>query len=90
MRGLTFPLLADFEPKEEIARRYQVWRAGDGFSERALYLVDGDGIIRYSHISSKLERVPDRYELHRALDEMRSPERPAAPAAEGVAAGRRS
>jgi peroxiredoxin len=90
VRGLTFPLLADFEPKGEMARRYQIWRAGDGFSERALYLIDRDGVIRYSHVSPKLDQVPDIYELYRALDEMQSPQRPAAPAAEGVAARRRS
>ena len=44
-RRLHFPLLADFEPKGEIARRYGVYRAGDGFSERALFVIDGDGIL---------------------------------------------
>ena len=31
VRGITFPLLADFEPKGEVVRRYNVYRAGDGF-----------------------------------------------------------
>ena len=35
-RNLHFPLLADFEPKGEVARAYQVYRAGEGTSERAL------------------------------------------------------
>ena len=50
-RNLHFPLLADFEPKGEVARRYQVYRAGDGTSERALFVIDGDGIIRWSYVS---------------------------------------
>ena len=68
VRGITFPLLADFHPKGEVARRYQVWREGDGFSERALYVVDGDGVIRYSHVSPELHKIPDIYELFEVLE----------------------
>ncbi len=50
-RRLHFPLLADFEPKGELARRYGVYRAGEGTSERALFVIDGDGIIRWSYVS---------------------------------------
>jgi peroxiredoxin len=50
-RNLHFPLLADFEPKGEAARAYQVYRAKAGTSERALYVIDADGIIRWSYIS---------------------------------------
>jgi peroxiredoxin len=50
-RNLHFPLLADFEPKGEVARAYQVYRAEDGTSERALYVIDGDGVIRWSFVS---------------------------------------
>ncbi len=74
VRGLSFPLLADFNPKGEVARRYHVYRDQDGFSERALYLVDGDGIIRWSHVSPHLHHVPDIYELFEALDAVAQPE----------------
>lgn len=50
-RSLHFPLLADFEPKGEVARRYGVYRDADGITERALFVIDADGIIRWSHIS---------------------------------------
>ena len=50
-RNLRFPLLSDFEPKGEIARLYRVYRAADGTSERALYVIDADGIIRWSYVS---------------------------------------
>ena len=73
VRGVTFPLLADFNPKGEVARRYQVWRDADGFSERALYLVDADGVIRYAHVSPKLQHVPDIYELFEVLDGLAAP-----------------
>ena len=50
-RHLHFPLLADFEPKGEVSRAYDVYRAEDGTSERALYVIDGDGIVRWSYVS---------------------------------------
>jgi peroxiredoxin len=50
-RNLHFPLLADFEPKGEVARAYHVYRADDGTSERALYVIDGDGIVQWSYVS---------------------------------------
>lgn len=50
-RKLRFPLLADFEPKGDVARRYGAYRDGDGFAERALFVIDGDGIVRWSHVS---------------------------------------
>jgi peroxiredoxin len=50
-RKLHFPLLSDFEPKGAVARRYGVYRDGDGFTERALFVIDADGIIRWSYLS---------------------------------------
>jgi peroxiredoxin len=50
-RNLHFPLLADFEPKGEAARAYQVYRAKAGTSERALYVIDADGVIRWGYVS---------------------------------------
>ncbi len=50
-RNLHFPLLADFEPKGEVARAYDVYRAPDGTTERALYVVDADGVVRWSYVS---------------------------------------
>src|SRR5690349_24687166 len=50
-RNLHFPLLADFEPKGKVARAYHVYRAKDGTSERALYVIDADGIVRWSYVS---------------------------------------
>jgi peroxiredoxin len=50
-RRLHFPLLADFEPKGAVARAYGVYRETDGFSERALFVIDAAGVIRWSHVS---------------------------------------
>jgi peroxiredoxin len=50
-RNLHFPLLSDFEPKGSVAKMYGVYRDGDGTSERALFVIDRDGIIRWSYVS---------------------------------------
>jgi peroxiredoxin len=50
-RKLHFPLLADFEPKGAVSRAYGVYRESDGTSERALFVIDGEGIIRWSYVS---------------------------------------
>ena len=50
-RKLHFPLLADFEPKGAVARAYGAYRDKDGTSERALFVIDADGVIRWSFCS---------------------------------------
>ncbi len=49
-KGITFPLLCDFHPKGTVAELYGVMR-DDGVSERALFIVDPEGIIQYSYVS---------------------------------------
>jgi peroxiredoxin len=72
LRGIAFPLLADFHPSGEVARRYSVWREQDGYSERALYVVDPGGVIRYSHVAPYLDHVPELDELLEAVDQVRA------------------
>jgi peroxiredoxin len=50
-RKLHFPLLADFEPKGEVARLYSVYRSADGTSERALFVINAEGLIHWSYVS---------------------------------------
>jgi peroxiredoxin len=68
LRGITFPLLADFHPKGEVARRYSAWREQDGYSDRVLYVVDPGGVIRYSQVAPYLHHVPELDELLEAVD----------------------
>ena len=46
-----FPLLSDFEPKGEVARLYEVYNDKTGECQRALYVIDENGIIRWSYLS---------------------------------------
>jgi peroxiredoxin len=69
---LHFPLLSDFEPKGAVSRLYGVYHQEDGVSERALFVIDADGIIRWSYVSpmgvnpgaagilAALEKLPDQ------------------------------
>lgn len=50
-RNIQFPLLSDFEPKGEVSRMYGAYREGEGISERALFVIDKDGVIRWSYCS---------------------------------------
>ncbi len=50
-RKLHFPLLADFEPKGAVARQYGVYRDAEGITERALFVIDAEGIVRWSFLS---------------------------------------
>jgi peroxiredoxin len=49
-RHLHFPLLSDFEPKGAVSRAYGAYRK-DGTSERALFVIDRNGVIRWSYLS---------------------------------------
>ena len=50
-RNIRFPLLSDFEPKGEVARSYGAYRAAEGTTERALFVLDADGVIHWSYLS---------------------------------------
>jgi peroxiredoxin len=50
-RHLHFPLLADFEPKGAVSKLYGAYRAEDGTCERALFVIDKNGIIAWSYCS---------------------------------------
>jgi peroxiredoxin len=51
VRKLHFTLLADFEPKGAVARKYGVYNEKEGRTERALFVLDEEGIIRWSYLS---------------------------------------
>ena len=68
-RDLAFPLLADFEPKGAVARQYGVYNAAFGLSERAMFVIDAGGTIRWSYLSPMGEN-PGADGILAALDEL--------------------
>lgn len=68
MGGLNYPLLSDFWPHGAVAQQYGVLRA-EGFTERAVFLIDKDGVVRYVDIH-KISEPPDPRDVLRALDQL--------------------
>ena len=68
-RHLHFPLLADYEPKGDVARKYGAYRDGDGFCERALFVIDRKGRIFWSYCSPVAVN-PGADGILQALEEM--------------------
>jgi len=68
-RNLHFRLLADFEPKGEVARAYGVYRDQDGTSERALYVIDATGTVSWSYVSP-VDVNPGANGILRALENL--------------------
>ena len=64
--GISYDLLADFHPKGEVARKYGTWREKDGFSERALFIVDKEGKVAYIDMHELLDQ-PNNEELFDVL-----------------------
>jgi len=50
-RKLHFPLLADFEPKGAVSKLYKVYDEAVGECQRALYVLDEQGVIRWNYLS---------------------------------------
>jgi peroxiredoxin len=57
--GISFPLLSDFSPLGAVARKYGVKRR-EGFSERAIFVLDKYGIIRYIDIHDIEDRPKNK------------------------------
>lgn len=64
--GATFPLLADFYPHGEVAKQYGIFMDDRGISERAVFVIDKQGIIRYIDVHQTLEQ-PDNEAVFEVL-----------------------
>ena len=68
-RNLGMKLLADFEPKGAVSKLYGVYNDKEGVSERALFVIDKDGVIRYSYVSP-VDVNPGANEILKTLNEI--------------------
>ena len=67
--GISYPLLSDFWPHGAVAEEWGVLRKDEGKSERALFIVDKQGIVRYVDIHD-IDDQPDNEELFRFLRQL--------------------
>ena len=66
--GITFPLCADFYPHGGVAQMFGVLRA-DGRSERAIFIIDKNGLIRYVDVHD-IDEQPDNEILFAELEKI--------------------
>jgi peroxiredoxin len=65
--GIDTPLLADFEPKGEVARAYGSYLDGLGFAKRTLVLVDEEGVVAWTYESPSPGEFPGANVIFDAL-----------------------
>jgi peroxiredoxin len=63
--GLSFPLMSDYFPHGAVAKQYGTLNS-KGWAERAVFLVDKEGIIRYIDLVDRAD-MPDNIELFRQI-----------------------
>jgi peroxiredoxin len=66
--NLSIPLLADFEPKGEIARAYGVYNDEYGCSQRALVMIGPDGVVTWAYCSPSPLEIPGANLIFDALE----------------------
>jgi glutaredoxin len=66
--GIDYPLLSDFWPHGVVAEKYGVLRS-EGFTERAIFVIDKNGIVRYIDIHD-IDKQPSNDELLKILREI--------------------
>ncbi|MBI4173896.1 MAG: redoxin domain-containing protein [Candidatus Aenigmarchaeota archaeon] len=65
--GISFPLLSD--PARDVIKRYGVL-AADGASERAYFIVDRDGVVRFKHVMPERGKKLDNSVLLKELQKL--------------------
>jgi peroxiredoxin len=73
-------LLSDFEPKGAVSRMYGAYRSSEGVSERALFVLDANGLIRWSYLSP-VNVNPGADGIFKALQSLGRRDQPARPEA---------
>ena len=64
-----YPLLSDFHPRGEVAKKYGVFKDDAGICERAIIVVDKKGIVQYIDVH-EISEVPENAQLLEVLREL--------------------
>ena len=73
--GISYPLLSDFWPHGETALKYGAFREQEGRSERAIFIIDKDGIIQYIDIHD-IDEQPDNEVLFNEIRRIQPEHKP--------------
>ncbi len=87
--GISFPLLADFHPKGEVAKAYGLYLEDKGITDRATVIIDADGVVRHaSSVTPAGSRdMDDLARLCEGVDGAHQGPLPAAEKPAGIASG---
>jgi peroxiredoxin len=67
--SISYDLLSDFHPHGEVAKKYGVFREKEGFSERAIFVIDKNGRIAWSKVYA-IPELPNNQEVLAALKQL--------------------
>jgi alkyl hydroperoxide reductase subunit AhpC len=67
--GIEYPLCSDYWPHGKVSQAYGVFNEELGRPERAIVVVDGEGICRYIDVHT-LREVPDEEEIAEELKKL--------------------
>jgi alkyl hydroperoxide reductase subunit AhpC len=71
--GISYPLVSDFWPHGEMCKQYGVFNEEFGRPDRATYIVDTQGMIRWAKLYEP-GQLPDNVEIIEALQQIRQSE----------------
>ena len=60
--SISYDLLSDFHPHGEVAQKYGIFRQKEGFSERAIFVIDKTGRITWSKVYA-IPELPNNKEV---------------------------
>jgi len=66
--GVPFPVASDFWPHGEVSRAYGVFNEERGVSRRAVFIIDTEGIIRWSNVYT--DSIPASGELLHEIEQL--------------------
>lgn len=64
-----YPLLADFHPKGEVSKKYGVYKEDKGHCERAVFVVDKQGVVRYIDVHD-IGEAPENAQILEVLRDL--------------------
>ena len=65
----SYPLLADFHPKGGVSKKYGVWKEDKGISERAIFVIDKQGKVRYVDVHD-ISEAPENAQIIEVLRDL--------------------
>ena len=73
--GISYPLISDFWPHGDVAIKYGAFREEEGRSERAIFIIDKEGVVQYVDIHD-VDDQPDNNVLFAEINRIQPEHKP--------------